>query len=88
MRILCARPREIALDRARRRVLSTVILLIEHENGSREDVRIRTSAPIASPGAVPLRDRLIASAKLIFAMNGPASQRPPEAEANQDRPAA
>lgn len=88
MRILSARAREIALDRARKRVLSTVILLIEHQDGRQDEVRIRTSAPIRSTGAAPLRDRLIASAKLILAMSGPSSHRPPEAEAAHERPAA
>lgn len=79
MRILSARARNIAVDRLNRQIQSTVILLLEYPDGRREERRVHTSAPISAPGGAPLRDRLIASAKLILMMSG-AHCHPPEAE--------
>ena len=84
MRILSARAREIAHDRASHRIQATVILLIESD-GQEQEVRVRTSAPIASPGGASLKDRLIASAKLILAMRADKHSLP---EAELVRPAA
>jgi hypothetical protein len=78
MRILSARAREIAHDRAAQRIQATVILFVEND-GRQQEVRVRTSAPIHSPGGAPLKERLIASAKLILAMQADA-HRPDEAE--------
>lgn len=77
MRILSARAREIVLNRARRRIEATVILRVSAAGGERE-VRVRTAAPIRA-GAAPLKERLIASAKLILAM-GSGGAALPEAE--------
>ena len=84
MRILSARARNIALDRAALRIQATVILRIATVAGERE-VRVQTSAPIRAPGAAPLKDRLIASAKLILAMRSEGGML---AEAELVRPAA
>lgn len=78
MRILSARVREISVDRIGRRVNATVILQLEHRSGEGREVRVSASAAITAPGGVPLKDRLIASAKLHLAMGGGAPV--PEAE--------
>lgn len=67
MRILSARAREITHDRTLQRIQATVILLVESD-GTEREVRVHTSAPIASLGGATLKERLIASAKLILAM--------------------
>lgn len=84
MRILSARIRDIATDRARRRVQATVILRLADPAGDRE-VRVRTAAPLAGPGAAPLRARLIASAKLLVAARAGTGRLP---DAEVVRPAA
>lgn len=69
MRILSAR-----VIRARRlrdygRVEAVVLLLVKAEGQPVPyEARILTSAPARAPGAAPLRDRLLASAKLLHAM--------------------
>lgn len=78
MRILSARAREIVLNRAQRRIEATVILRVAAAGGEHE-VRVRTAAPIRAAGGAPLKERLIASAKLIVAMGGGGAALP-EAE--------
>lgn len=67
MRVLSARIRDIAVDRATQKVAATVhlVLLID---GVERKVALRTSAPITTPGAARLKDRLIAAAKLTVAI--------------------
>lgn len=67
MRVLSARVRGVAVDRSSHRVSATVhlVLLV---NGAERAVAVRTSAPISAPGAARLKDRLIAAAKLMVAM--------------------
>lgn len=84
MRILTARARDIVLHSAARRIEATVILMIA-AGGEEREVRVRTAAPIRAPGGAPLKDRLIASAKLILAMR---SEGALLAEAELVRPAA
>lgn len=68
MRILSARVSHARHDRATGKVDAIVTLLIR-EPSRRDDyqVAVRTSALAHAPGAATLRDRLAASAKLIFA---------------------
>lgn len=84
MRILSARARNIRHDRFTHRIAATIVLHIDND-GWEEVVSIPTSAPVSAPGGAPLKERLIASAKLILAMDGP-HHRPPEA--TEVRPAA
>ena len=67
MRVLSARVRGVAVDRSSHRVSATVhlVLLV---NGVERAVAVRTTAPIIAPGAARLKDRLIAAAKLMMAM--------------------
>jgi hypothetical protein len=67
MRILSARARDVRHDRLAGRVAATIILHIETADGE-EIACIRTSAAVAAAGGAPLKDRLVASAKLILAM--------------------
>ena len=69
MRILSARVTTIRVNRASARIEAVVVLLVETNGGVAREMRIPTSAPITAPGAAPLKDRLIASAKLILAMS-------------------
>ena len=72
MRILSARVTTIRVNRVSARVEAVVVLLAESGGGVTREIRVPTSAPITAaitePGAAPLKDRLIASAKLILAM--------------------
>lgn len=67
MRVLSARIRDVAVDRGTRRVAATVhlVLLID---GVEHKIALRTSAPITTPAATRLKDRLIAAAKLMVAI--------------------
>ena len=67
MRILTARVRDITIDRGRRRMSATIHLVVVVDDVERA-VAVRTSAPIQAPGGARLKDRLIASAKLMLAM--------------------
>ncbi|MDH5531023.1 MAG: hypothetical protein OEY05_13395 [Paracoccaceae bacterium] len=68
MRILSTRVSHARHDRATNRVDAIVTLLIRDAAGLGDyQVQVRTSAPAHAPGAAALRDRLAASAKLIFA---------------------
>ncbi len=84
MRILTARARNIALDRYARRISATVHLVVSLD-GVERTVAVRTSAPVHAPGGARLKDRLIASAKLMLAMQ---TDEPALAEAEVIRPAA
>ena len=84
MRILSARARSIRHDPLTRRVAAVIVLHIEND-GLEEVVSIPSSAPVSAPGCAPLKERLIAAAKLALAMSGP-RHRP--AEAGEIRPAA
>lgn len=69
MRILSARVTTIRVNHASARVEAVVVLLVEPSGGVAREIRVPISAPIIAPGAAPLKDRLIASAKLILAMS-------------------
>lgn len=84
MRILSARARTIRHDPVTRRVSAVIVLHID-SGGQEEVVSIPASAPVSAPGCAPLKDRLIAAAKLALAMSGP-RHRP--ADAAEARPAA
>lgn len=84
MRILSSRIRSISIDRASHRLSATVHLLVTL-GGQEHAVAIRTSAPITAPGGAPLKDRLTASAKLVFAMQSDETTLP---DADVIRPAA
>lgn len=84
MRILSSRIRSISVDRTTRRLSATVHLRVRL-GGQDRSIAIRTSAPISAPGSAPLKDRLIASAKLIFAMQSDETTLP---DADVIRPAA
>lgn len=84
MRILSARARTIRHDPVTRRVSAVIVLHIDSD-GREEVVSIPASAPVSAPGCAPLKDRLIAAAKLALAMSGP-RHRP--ADAAEARPAA
>ena len=84
MRILSARVRNIRHDRFACRIEATVVLHVESD-GWAEVVSIPTSAPVSAPGGAPLKERLIASAKLILTMSSPRQRSPEEADI---RPAA
>lgn len=89
MRILSARVTTIRVNRVSARVEAVVVLLAESGGGVTREIRVPTSAPITAPitepGAAPLKDRLIASAKLILAMSADAA---PVDEAETSRDAA
>ena len=72
MRILSARITGVRVNRAAARVEAVVVLLVEQGGDAARELRVPTSAPIAAPGAAPLKERLIASAKLILAMSADA----------------
>ncbi len=78
MRILSARLTQIRHNRATRRIEAVAVLCLERD-GLEEVMKIRTSAPVRAPGAAPLKERLIAAAKLIAATSLP-GHRIPEAE--------
>lgn len=67
MRVLSARIRDVTVDKTERRVAATVHLLLCID-GKEHSVAVPTSAPITAPGAAPLKDRLIAAAKLMTAI--------------------
>lgn len=69
MRILSARATTIRVNRAAARVEAVVVLLVEPGDGPVREIRVPTSAPIVATGAARLKDRLIASAKLILTMS-------------------
>jgi len=69
MRILSARATTIRVIRAARSVEAVIVLRLDLGDGKAVDHRVPVSAPIAAPGAAPLKERLIASAKLILAMS-------------------
>ncbi len=69
MRILSARATAIRVNRALARVEAVIVLRIESAGAEPCELRVPTSAPIVAPGAAPLKERLIASAKLILAMS-------------------
>jgi hypothetical protein len=85
MRILSARATEIRVERVYRRVDAVIVLRLDLGDGESRDLRVPTSAPITSSGGAPLKERLIASAKLILAMSHPSA---PVEEAEVIRPAA
>lgn len=73
MRILSARVLRAHRLRELGRVEAVVMLLVKAEGRPQPyETRILTSAPAQAPGAAPLRDRLVASAKLLHAMQAPA----------------
>ena len=68
MRILSARVIRARRNRDTARAEAVVALLIREVDGLPDTfVRIGVSAPLLAPGAAPLRDRLIAAAKLTYA---------------------
>lgn len=70
MRILSARVLRARHLRELGRVEAMVMLLVKPEGqGQPYEARILTSAPARAPGAAPLRDRLLASAKLLHALH-------------------
>ncbi|MGB7268608.1 MAG: hypothetical protein WBC90_03675 [Albidovulum sp.] len=69
MRILSARATQIQIDRLRRRIDAVIVLRVDQGNGDVSDLRVPTSAPIIAKGAAPLKERLVASAKLMLAMS-------------------
>ena len=69
MRILSARITGVRVNRILRRIDAVVVLRVGQTGGIDLHCRVPTSAPITAPGAAPLKTRLIASAKLIFAMS-------------------
>ncbi len=85
MRILSARITRALLDRATRRVEAVVTLTAATSaQDATETVRITVSAPARAEGAAPLRDRLIAAAKLTYAT----TPRPLRSSARNQRHAA
>ncbi|MCC0062733.1 MAG: hypothetical protein H6895_01425 [Defluviimonas sp.] len=66
MRILSARILGVRLHRAGRTVEGIVALEAEAD-GSVIAATVRVSAPLDAPGAPPLRQRLMAAARLAFA---------------------
>jgi hypothetical protein len=75
MRILSSRLHDITPDRHAGRISATVHLLVLID-GLERDLTVRTSAPITAPGAARLKDRLIASAKLMVAMRADRNHLP------------
>ncbi|MCV2867419.1 hypothetical protein OEW28_02095 [Defluviimonas sp. WL0002] len=70
MRILSARVIHARRSSTAGRVDALVRLLSEPVSGAAVAwVDIAVSAPARAPGAAPLRDRLLAAAKLVFAAN-------------------
>ena len=76
MRILSARITGVRVNRASARIEAVVVLRVEQNGDAARELRVPTSAPIVAagvaPGAAPLKERLIASAKLILAMSADA----------------
>ena len=83
MRILSARVTSIRVNRAAARVEAVVVLRIEAADDPVREIRVPASAPIIATGAARLKDRLIASAKLIVTMSADAGPVD-EAETNRD----
>lgn len=74
MRILSARVLRARRLRDFGRVEAVVMLLVKAEGQPVPyETRVLTSAPDRAPGAASLRDRLVASAKLLHAMQAPAT---------------
>lgn len=70
MRILSARVLRARRLRDLGHVEAMVMLLVKPEGQAQPyEARILTSAPARAPGAAPLRDRLLASAKLLHAIH-------------------
>jgi hypothetical protein len=68
LRILSARITRALLNRATARVEAVIALTAATgADDATETVRISVSAPARADGAAPLRDRLIAAAKLTYA---------------------
>ncbi|MFZ5710483.1 MAG: hypothetical protein ACOY4T_12510 [Pseudomonadota bacterium] len=68
MRILSARVTRARRNSGTSRAEAVVALLVADPDGSVPvAVRLAVSAPLRAPGAAPLRDRLIAAAKLTYA---------------------
>ncbi|MCY1128664.1 hypothetical protein OU426_17540 [Frigidibacter sp. RF13] len=78
MRILSARATEVAHDRATQMIAATIVIRIEVGEAAAEH-RVRVAAPVIAQGGAPLKERLVAVAKLTLAMDG-RTPRPPEAE--------
>jgi hypothetical protein len=68
MRILSARVSGTRVLRDAARVETVVVLTVDHGPAGLSNVCVPVSAPIVAPGGARLKQRLIASAKLIFAM--------------------
>ncbi len=70
MRILSARVLRARHLKDLGRVEAMVMLLVKPEGQAAPyEARVLTSAPARAPGAAPLRDRLLASAKLLHAIH-------------------
>jgi hypothetical protein len=68
MRVLSARVIRARRNSTTQRAEAVVGLLMREDDAlSDVFVRITVSAPLHAPGAAPLRDRLIAAAKLTYA---------------------
>ncbi|AMY71352.1 hypothetical protein [Frigidibacter mobilis] len=69
MRILSARVLRARRLRDLGRVEAMVMLLVKPgDRAAPYEARVLTSAPARAPGAAPLRERLLASAKLLHAI--------------------
>jgi hypothetical protein len=78
MRILSTRVTQVTHDRATHLIAATIVIRIEAGRGEAEH-RVRVMAPVIAPGGAPLKERLVAAAKLALAMDG-RMPGPPEAE--------
>ncbi|WP_284165773.1 hypothetical protein [Frigidibacter sp. SD6-1] len=78
MRILSTRATEVMHDRTTRMISATIVIRLELGEATAER-RVRVMAPVIAAGGAPLKDRLVAAAKLALAMDG-RMPRPPEAE--------
>ncbi len=68
MRILSARIGPARLLRDMGEVEAVVTLVVKHDDGTLPlVVRVAASSPARAPGAAPLRERLLAQAKLAYA---------------------
>ena len=68
MRVLSARVIRARRNSDTQRAEAVVALLMREEDAPSDVfVRVSVSAPLRAPGAAPLRDRLIAAAKLTYA---------------------